>query len=123
MLIQDPQSMCLDNVYDLYRKVKPFIYYWFSEHRKMEPEGSSYIASVFDIGIFIRDDEEHYKRLVEVHADTIGDVFEFRGPRYLEFGPYTSYTKPFEIHIGGITDYMIQEEENEEEERKRQMSN
>ena len=32
MLIQDPQSMCLSKVYDIYRKVEPFIRYLISEH-------------------------------------------------------------------------------------------
>ena len=117
MLIQDPQSMCLGNVDDIYRKVEPFIRYLISEHRAMEPKGSSHVHSFFGIGIYIRDDEEHFnfKTLLIFHADAISGVFKFHEPKYKEIS-YVSYTKPFEIHIDGYTDYLILEEEEEEEE-------
>ena len=84
MLIQDPQSMCLDNVDDIYRKVEPFIRYLVSEHRTMEPEGSRYVESSFGIGIFIRDDDlDHYKKLVTVNANIYSGMFDY-DPEYLE---------------------------------------
>ena len=84
MLIQDPQSMCLDNVDDIYRKVEPFIRYLVSEHRTMEPEGSRYVESSFGIGIFIRDDDlDHYKKLVTVNANIYSGMFDYE-PEYLE---------------------------------------
>ena len=51
MLIQDPQSMCLGNVDDIYRKVEPFIRYLISKQRAMEPIGSIYVHSFLGIGI------------------------------------------------------------------------
>ena len=99
MLIQNPQSMWLDNIDDIYRRVEPFIHYLASEHKTMEPEGSKYVDSSFDTGNFTRDVEK-YKKLAEVNIYYDDwDDFHFREPEYLEIGPYATYTKPFEIHI------------------------
>ena len=110
--------MCLGNVDDIYRKVEPLIRYLISEHRAMEPKGSSYVHSFFGIGICIRDDEEHsnFKTLLRFHAEATSGVFKFHEPKYKEISFYVSYTKPFEIHIDVYTDYLILEKEEEEEE-------
>ena len=71
---------------------------------------------MFEIGISIRDDEE-YKKLVEVKVEIDGDVFDFHEPEFIEFNPYSSYTKPFEIHIDAYDDYNSYVGEEEEEEK------
>ena len=84
----------------------------------MGAEGYRYINSLFQIVIFIRDDED-YKKLVKVNVDIDGDVFDFHEPEFIEFDPYSSYKKPFEIHIdayGYYNSYEGEEEEEEEEE-------
>ena len=119
MLIQDPQSMCLGNVDDIYRKVEPFIRYLISKQRAMEPKGSIYVHSFWGIGISIKDDVEHFKTLFLFQNEAIIGVFKFREPICKEISSYVSYTKPFEIQIDGYTDYLIlkgEEEEEEEEE-------
>ena len=82
MLIKDPQSMCIDDSGDVYEKVKPFINYLVSNYTTMKPEGYRYINSLFEIGIFIRDNED-YKKLVKVDVDIYGDVFNFYEPEFI----------------------------------------
>ena len=116
MLIQDPQSMCLDNVDNIYRKVEPFIRYLVSLHRSVWwPVGSSYIDSSFDIGIFVKDNENYYKKLatVEASGEFYTGRFNFYDPECLEIGPYTSYTKPFKIHRDANAAYAMLDEEEQ----------
>ena len=82
----------------------------------MEPEGSSYDNSFFNITICIRDDEEHFhfQKLAIIYVNDCSDLIDCYKPEYLE-NPCTSYTKPFEIHIDGYSDYIIQEEVEEVE--------
>ena len=52
MLIQDPQSMSLNNVNDIYIEVKPFIHYLISKHSAdKSKKGYEYNESEFNIGI------------------------------------------------------------------------
>ena len=114
MLIQDPQSMCLGNVDDIYRKVEPFIHYLISKQRAMEPKGSIYVHSFLGIGISIKDDVEHFETLFLFQDEAISGVFKFHEPICKEISSYVSYTKPFEIQIDGYTDYLILKGEEEE---------
>ena len=114
MLIQDPQSMCLGNVDDIYRKVELFIRYLISKQRAMEPKGSIYVHSFLGIVISIKDNVEHFKTLFLFQDEAISGVCKFHEPICKEISSYVSYTKPFEIQIDGYTDYLILKGEEEE---------
>ena len=107
MLIQDPQSMYLDNADNIYRKVEPFIRYLISKHIKIKPEGCKYQVSVFNI--FIIDNVENYKKIIELIINA------YDGSIYLENNPDTSYTEPLKIYIDGFPKYKILKEGEEEE--------
>ena len=107
ILIKNPTQTGVDAIDDIYHKVNPFLRYLASKHLSEKYEGYLFTESTIKIGIMIKDgiDELDFKDLLHIEFDYHEERIHFEELVYVEFDPYTTYSKPFEIHIEIITEY------------------
>ena len=102
-LIQDPESISLDNLLDMQSNLLGFFRYADSLHKTMAPEGTDIDDTTFIVKIVTNKGFGYY-----IHKLFQLNFYEYMSFGFIEYGeghPRETFKKPFELHITVHTIY------------------